>query len=505
MASIAEIRQQYPQYDDMSDEDLARALHKKHYSDMPEADFMATVGLSGGQAAEGGFMGPPQKPYRGGVLPFSIDETGKKSLDFSAGIPGLIGEIGKSLGRAVTTPGDVMSGELAMRVPEPGGSTVLNPEVIDRAAEMAIWGGPVSPQFAGKKGLLAHRQKIKPPSSEELLKTGGKQLEAFKNANVYYKPESIKALANKVEQDLLNDAVSPDLAPATWRIIKKLKADQPQGAMFDTKNVRALVETLQKPRAMQAGAKDSMASDRLIRALYDFVEKPNPRNIVSGDAILAGKSHLAGRGNYSAGKQAEVLTNKLRDAELKAAVANSGANVGNKYRQRAAGITSPEAAAKRRFGFSKENLAALEKVAEGTRAQNAMRNTGNFLGGGGGMGAQMPTMAGAGAGAAVGSAVGMPVVGATIGAGIPVSIGAGLKGASARSSRKMMDDIVNSILKDSPLYRQMQANPPMVQPSVAVRAGPLRAGYAGAAQSAQQPEGDPLVQYLIQRALNNSR
>lgn len=46
MATIAEIRAQYPQYEDMSDKQLADALYAKHYSDMPRADFDRKVGLT---------------------------------------------------------------------------------------------------------------------------------------------------------------------------------------------------------------------------------------------------------------------------------------------------------------------------------------------------------------------------------------------------------------------------------------------------------------------------
>lgn len=45
MASIAEIRKQYPQYEDMSDQQLADALHSKFYSDMPKAEFEQKIGL----------------------------------------------------------------------------------------------------------------------------------------------------------------------------------------------------------------------------------------------------------------------------------------------------------------------------------------------------------------------------------------------------------------------------------------------------------------------------
>jgi hypothetical protein len=38
MGTLADFRRQYPQYDDMNDVELADALHKKYYSDLPKAD-----------------------------------------------------------------------------------------------------------------------------------------------------------------------------------------------------------------------------------------------------------------------------------------------------------------------------------------------------------------------------------------------------------------------------------------------------------------------------------
>lgn len=45
MATIQEIRQKYPQYSDLSDQQLADALYRKYYSDMPRPDFDARIGL----------------------------------------------------------------------------------------------------------------------------------------------------------------------------------------------------------------------------------------------------------------------------------------------------------------------------------------------------------------------------------------------------------------------------------------------------------------------------
>lgn len=50
MATLSEIRQQYPQYADMSDAALADSLHKKFYSDMPREQFDAKIGIKPAQA-----------------------------------------------------------------------------------------------------------------------------------------------------------------------------------------------------------------------------------------------------------------------------------------------------------------------------------------------------------------------------------------------------------------------------------------------------------------------
>lgn len=45
MPTLAEIRRSFPQYDDLTDEALANALHAKFYSDMPREEFNRRIGL----------------------------------------------------------------------------------------------------------------------------------------------------------------------------------------------------------------------------------------------------------------------------------------------------------------------------------------------------------------------------------------------------------------------------------------------------------------------------
>lgn len=46
MATIQEIRSKYPQYADLSDQQLASALHQKFYADLPADEFSKRIGLS---------------------------------------------------------------------------------------------------------------------------------------------------------------------------------------------------------------------------------------------------------------------------------------------------------------------------------------------------------------------------------------------------------------------------------------------------------------------------
>ena len=43
--NLQEIRKQYPQYSDLSDQELASAFYKKFYSDLPFGDFAGRIGL----------------------------------------------------------------------------------------------------------------------------------------------------------------------------------------------------------------------------------------------------------------------------------------------------------------------------------------------------------------------------------------------------------------------------------------------------------------------------
>lgn len=138
MPTIADVRQKYPQYQDMSDTDLASAIHRKFYSDMPEADFNAKIGLS--QPAAPAPVAAPQADtfQRSTVLPLGKDTA---TGEISAAVPGLLKGLYDTAASAVTAPGRAMSGELP--VLDQNGD--VTPEAIKEGLGFASIFSPASP------------------------------------------------------------------------------------------------------------------------------------------------------------------------------------------------------------------------------------------------------------------------------------------------------------------------------------------------------------------------
>lgn len=114
MPTIAEVRKKYPQYGDLSDQELADALHAKFYADVPKPEFYGKIGLA--PAAPAASAAPaqekrplmaakPTKPLVGSgpdgrvqglgeLLPALADQMyrtyGGAAADFADGVTGLI-------------------------------------------------------------------------------------------------------------------------------------------------------------------------------------------------------------------------------------------------------------------------------------------------------------------------------------------------------------------------------------------------------------------------------
>lgn len=89
MPTMQDVRTKFPQYNDMTDEQLATALHRKFYSDMPFDQFAAKVGFPQ-QTVNAG-----DKTDRERSLGETLGDVGMSAAQgFQSGLQGLVGSVG---------------------------------------------------------------------------------------------------------------------------------------------------------------------------------------------------------------------------------------------------------------------------------------------------------------------------------------------------------------------------------------------------------------------------
>ncbi len=113
MASLQDIRAKYPQYNDMSDQQLADALYKKHYSDMPREQFDAKIGAAPDPNA---FLNEPATDPIGRMLGQTVGESQGRGYQIANGltfgmgaeIAGAANDIKRALGLSDRDTAEVM-------------------------------------------------------------------------------------------------------------------------------------------------------------------------------------------------------------------------------------------------------------------------------------------------------------------------------------------------------------------------------------------------------------
>lgn len=172
MATLAEIRKQYPQYNDLSDQQLADALYRKNYADMPRAEFDRKVGLSKPGLAET-VAGGLSTLYRS--IPFA-DEVNdtiyakvKTPVDFLTGkakpqpgehIDKAVKRVERENYRAAQARSKALSDDFKTRRPLTAAGVEGAGLALQVLPALATGGGSVAPSLAAKaaptvgKGLL---------------------------------------------------------------------------------------------------------------------------------------------------------------------------------------------------------------------------------------------------------------------------------------------------------------------------------------------------------------
>ena len=408
------------------------------------------------------------QPYTGSVLPFSMDAQGNTHFDPHAGILGSVID-------AFTAPGDVASGKL-----DP-----YSAEAERRALNFATLASPVNPavragDFAIPGAARNLRQTTPPaPTAAALKAATDTGYDAVRATGATYPGEAVSAAARDTVNGLNADGFIATNAPKTHAILQGLSNPEP-GAFATIVGLDSARRALGK---VTGDATDMAAAKRAIGAIDDFIQARGEASPMagasaapgSGTAIVPGaggpteatagtaESEAArliqdARGNAAALFRSNRITDAEDAAELRAAAANSGHNVGNATRQRLASLLLNDKATR---GYTPGELAAIEQVVRGTASSNTLRHVGNMLGGGGGIGHSLVS----GLGGAAGWLLGGPEGAATGAIAAPI-VGSAARHAYNSAVQRAVDNVAQSVRMRSPLYNQMLAGAPQVPGSV---------------------------------------
>lgn len=401
---------------------------------------------------------PPDQSFTASLLPGRVDAQGNVVFDPNVGLLGF-------MKRALMAPGDALKGEFApfsaegaKRVPET--AMAFTPMGVASRVGMAMT--PI-------RGRLPRETRKAVPTREELATATKAGYDESAALGVEFTAKSVKDLADDIALSLEKEFRIAENNPQTFALLDKLR-NPPEGA---SSVALQNLDNFRKSLGNVAGSPDkgvAAAASIAIRRIDDFLEAHVPENVVGGTAAAqAGpalvRAEEAGaaaaqsraqkaaalqkeaRGNYAAGARSDKITNLEEAAELRAAAANSGQNIGNTIRSRLASLALNP---KQMRGFSKEEAAAIRSVAKGSKAQNALRIVSNLFGGGLGLGSTFLAALGGIGGAATGN---VPLAAM---AALPL-MGAGTRKAYNAMMQRALKAIDETVRARSPLYEKQAA------------------------------------------------
>lgn len=238
---------------------------------------------------------------------------------------------------------------------------------------------------------LAPAKVAEAPSIAELKATAKAAYESPEVKAVQIQAQAAPRLSGTIKTNLNDMGIDENLAPKTFGIVSKLE-DVPSGSFLTVDNLRSLRRTLGRAAA-SPDPTERLAAKSAMQHVDEFLSNLPASDTIAGDPAAASAILKEANANYSAMSHAADLDVRMTRAQLRAAAANSGMNIGNTIRQRMADIlVNP----KLQRGFTADEISQMKAIVEGGRLDNATRFASNVLGGGGGLLAAMYGLAHAG-------------------------------------------------------------------------------------------------------------
>lgn len=379
---LQEIRAKYPQYRDMSDEQVADGIYRKHYSDMPREEFNAKIGLvvppvvtpdTKPDQAPGTVQDRVREEYgltdygrRGSILPYGVTQRGV-ALEQQA-------EKARAAGDK-RTAGQLLEqaqGETEFALPQIAVNMLESFTLPKHVAE----GGEVTaedavglsldfltPATAAKMArtrAMSRRKLTKTaPSTDDLLKKGRAAYGDVRKSGASVGEDGYMDFVAGIENIAKAEKLAPNINDDTLSVIKVLQdgVGRPQDIQ-DLLNLRRIASD-----AANTVSPDKRADRRTAQIILERVDDFIDETLGSMDARTARKY-------WQRARKSETIEAAIERAKLQA----SGFENGLRTQFRAL-LRNPK---KTLRGFTDDEIREMRKIVDGGSVQNLFRLIGKL-------------------------------------------------------------------------------------------------------------------------------
>jgi hypothetical protein len=412
-------------------EEIAKSLGPEFSANAPGtgiADEMKRSATDTASSINQNLLNNPQKSAIGGLL-----DTGKGLASAAMAVPDLlIGAPARSLlGRGLTAAsheaGKVINPEVAAKDDPREMYESFRPGVDQALSAMA----PRSASPVGPRTIPAPT-----PTAPQLKQAAVDVWESPQTKSIQALPPDVANLALKIESELMQSGARPSTgsAPSTFAELKRMT---PPGfgakgpgigpvqsvSVDDLRAIRRAFGETAKQTADFKPTPDARAASIAIDRIDDFLDTLSP-------ALREANA------NYAAGSRAQSLDYRAIQAQHRADKTGSGSNIENTMRQEVDKIGNR--------GLSASEVAARNRIVEGSTARNALRKVGKL-----GVSDGLSLLLHGGAAAGTG------------GASVPIAVA----GTAARKigevlTRREISALSEQLRTRSPLAKALQPLPP---------------------------------------------
>lgn len=450
--NIKEFRQEYPEYEDLPDAELAKSLHSAHYSDMDFGEFSERFGVSPKETVSDP-LGYAREALQGATFEFADEvglgvaaaaakasealginpKSGKSFSDIyremksgyeddreafaeenpaSSTVANLAGSVATGGAGAVKLLSKVpatasRSGKTAITAATGGAEGALygagaaeDGDTLDGAAKGALTGAVVAPLVSGAASRIANASAKKKarktigdalPRESDLAEAADAAYEKANALGIVIKPSKLA----EIKTDLVSEAkdklgFNPEIHPKVNAALKSFDnlMDEPPS-----------LEKMEQHRRILSSVANSNDRDerrvatKLIRKFDEALESLHGDDVLTGEAKKAGHAMRTARSLWQKRAKLRTISEAVEKAELQASGFENG------LRTQFRSILNSR---QKRRGFSKIELDSMRAIVKGDFGGNVARFLGRF---GIGRGPQS-TGLGATLGAVAGDAVG---------------------------------------------------------------------------------------------------